>query len=724
MSGPATGASSTGSRPRSGGPFRVGFIGTGFIADWHARALQNIKAADLAAVCDVHPGRRDELADRYGVTHRHADWNSLLKSGEIDAVHILLPPQMHDQAIRDALENDVHVLVEKPVTVRSDQIDPLVALAEDRGLGFAVSHNFGFDPCYESLRADLRSGILGRPDIITITWNRELPQILHGSSVGWLFAEPINILLEVGPHSIAHMIDLMGGPPRSLTARADNPKAMPNGRDCYRRWTVDADYGATLVRLVFSFVPGFTEHTVHVRGSLASATADLENWHYDLQQHSRYQDDVDRFWMLRRRSRTLWRQAKQNLGRYFAGKFGISQRGNQYGYSIQRAIDAFYRGIGGSLDERLTAQTGQAVIRVCEEIAGSADLPKQNATAPISVSPARTDTADALVIGGTGFIGRELVAQLVEAGRAVRVLARDPRRFAGHPGWQNVDIRQGDMADRESLRDAMHGAGTVYHLARAYGNTWDDFARHDIPGTQTIAELCLETGVRRLVYSGTIDSYYAGRRGDVITEQVPLDPKIHLRKPYARAKAASEDLLLEMHRSQGLPLVIVRPGIVIGSGGDPFHWGVGMFTHGAVANLWGRGEHPLPIVLVQDVAAALVAIEQTAEIDGEVFNLIGEPVLSAREYVAELEKAAGIRLQVRPTAMVRYYLGDLVKYAAKVLVRHPGRFRPSYRDWQGRTQNARFDCSKAKRILGWTPASDREELIDKGIRQPVAEFLF
>jgi nucleoside-diphosphate-sugar epimerase len=59
----------------------------------------------------------------------------------------------------------------------------------------------------------------------------------------------------------------------------------------------------------------------------------------------------------------------------------------------------------------------------------------------------------------------------------------------------------------------------------------------------------------------------------------------------------------------------------------------------------------------------------------------------------------------------------------KVAVGHPERQMPSYRDWKSRTQQARFDCSAAKTLLGWSPASERDELVKRGIEEPLREFL-
>jgi nucleoside-diphosphate-sugar epimerase len=234
--------------------------------------------------------------------------------------------------------------------------------------------------------------------------------------------------------------------------------------------------------------------------------------------------------------------------------------------------------------------------------------------------------------------------------------------------------------------------------------------------------------VKRLVYAGTIDSYYAGKRGTTITEATPLDPKIKNRNLYARAKAISEAALLRMHRERNLPLVIVRPGIVIGRGGSPFHWGVGMWWHDAVCQIWGGGRNKLPLVLVEDVTRGLIAAMDTPEIEGRDFNLIADQFtdahgLSAREYLNELDRAGGMRIESYATPILQFYLLDMLKWVVKVAVRHPERQMPSYRDWKSRTQLARFDCTAAKTVLKWNPVSERGELVRKGIEEPLREFL-
>ena len=342
---------------------------------------------------------------------------------------------------------------------------------------------------------------------------------------------------------------------------------------------------------------------------------------------------------------------------------------------------------------------------------------------PLKIDPGAAASADILLLGATGFIGQELARQLVAAGHRIRILVRNPGKLSEDLQGPNVDVFTGDLTRPGDLQKAVEGSRIVYHLARASVKTWNEFVEQDIEVTRRVAEACLLSRVQRLIYTGTIDSYYAGSRAGTITEATPLDPQIAWRNLYARAKAASEDVLLSMHREQGLPVVIFRPGVVIGRGGSPFHWGIGMWSWDAVCQIWGQGRNPLPLVLVEDVARALVSALDAPKIDGESFNLVAEADITALDYLQALEEYAGVSFQKFPTAPWRFYATDLLKWVVKQLVRHPDQRKPSYRDWETRTQRARYDCTKARNLLNWKPACDRDEIIRRGIHLPASEFL-
>ena len=176
-----------------------------------------------------------------------------------------------------------------------------------------------------------------------------------------------------------------------------------------------------------------------------------------------------------------------------------------------------------------------------------------------------------------------------------------------------------------------------------------------------LAEAALAHGVRRFIYTGTIDSYDSADAATVIDCDTPLDPRIDARNLYARSKAACEALLQKMHAERGLPLVIFRPGVVIGAGSPPAHWGVGMFHSDTRAQFWGDGTTKLPLVLVDDVAEGLALGMDAPGIEGQTFLLTDEPLLSAREYVAEVAAASATRIDAAPTPIWRFFVLDVAR---------------------------------------------------------------
>ena len=251
-----------------------------------------------------------------------------------------------------------------------------------------------------------------------------------------------------------------------------------------------------------------------------------------------------------------------------------------------------------------------------------------------------------LVTGATGFIGQEVVRQLAAGGHKVRVIVRNRSKLPSDLDTSSVEVFEGDLTCATDIDRALSGIDFVYHLARASVKTQADYTKYDVEVTRCLAERAIVMGIKRFIYTGTIDSYYAGAHAGTITEDSPLDQHIDRRNLYAQSKTAqSEAILRQLHRERGLPLVIARPGIVIGRGGSPFHWGVGMWGHLRVCQVWGVAIiHCLWFWLVMS-HLALVAMLDAKQIEGESFNLIGDPLFSAKEYLDELDRAGGFCVQ-------------------------------------------------------------------------------
>ena len=170
----------------------------------------------------------------------------------------------------------------------------------------------------------------------------------------------------------------------------------------------------------------------------------------------------------------------------------------------------------------------------------------------------------ALVTGGTGFVGANVVRELLRAGRAVRVLARaggDRRALAG----LDVEIAEGDLVDAASLATAVRGVGTVFHVAADYRLWARDpsvIFRANVDGTRNLLRASGEAGVTRVVYTSSVGALGIPRDGRAGTEETPVTVD-DMVGPYKRSKFLAEQVALEFARA-GLPVVIVNPSAPIG----------------------------------------------------------------------------------------------------------------------------------------------------------------
>ena len=168
-----------------------------------------------------------------------------------------------------------------------------------------------------------------------------------------------------------------------------------------------------------------------------------------------------------------------------------------------------------------------------------------------------------LVTGGTGFVGRAVVEELVAAGREVRVLARDP----DHPALAGLDVEValGDLRDPDSLRRALAGCTRLFHVAADY-RLWvpDPAAMYavNVDGTRELLAAAAAQGLERVVYTSTVGAL--GNPGDGVpgAEDTPVTLK-DMVGHYKRSKFMAEQVALDFAR-QGLPLVVVNPSTPVG----------------------------------------------------------------------------------------------------------------------------------------------------------------
>ena len=638
----------------------------------------------------------------------------MLKNTQLDCVHVLTPPNLHYSLAKAALQAGLHVFLEKPMCTSVAEADNLLELANRCGVRLGVNHNFLFSSAYRQMREAVDAGGLGPLDHVSLNYFFELPQLRTGPYNSWMLRAPGNVILEVGPHLISALLDF-AGTPDTIAVSADRKIRLPGGAEVFRRWRIHSNVGRMAADININLGPGFDQRTIVVHGLLGSATVDFDANTCLIDRRTPLSSDLDHYKRSRSLAKQLTSQARKTLADYILSKLKLRQRGNPYQISMLDSVAAFYSALhtDTAVDRRLDGNFGRNVIEWCTKIVQAAQIVP--AEAPISSGRKIEASPTVLVLGGAGFIGRALIRRLLAAGYCVRAMVRSSSAVLNDIDSDRLEIVRGDIRSAANLKAAMQGIEFVYHLATSEAKTWDESLRSTVEPARSVGEACLAAAVKRLIYTGTIDSYYAGANAGTVTEETPLDRKINRRNYYARAKAAAEGVLMDMHRTQALPVVIFRPEIVIGEGGNPFHWGVGKFSD-SVCEVWGDGVTTLPFVLVDDVATALVRGIEVPGIEGRSYNLIDVPLLTARDYLRELQQRAGIALTVLHRPIWRYYLADLAKWAVKFAVGHPDRARiPSYRDWESRTQKAFYNSARARVELGWTPSSDRQRLVEEGI---------
>ena len=321
----------------------------------------------------------------------------------------------------------------------------------------------------------------------------------------------------------------------------------------------------------------------------------------------------------------------------------------------------------------------------------------------------RTD--EVVVFGGAGFIGRHLTAQLLDSGCGVTVVSRT----AGLGAQQEPRLRyfRASVTEADRVAEAVAGASVVYDLSTSGGASWSDYERNFIQGALNVARACQVHGIRRLVYTSSISALYLGRRGK-LTEAEGPDTKASGRSYYSRAKVEAEKMLMDLHRTENVPIVIVRPAIVLGAGGLLAHGALGIAYSDTCIMGWGRGKNFLPCVLVRDVARAMVLAKDAPGIDGMTFNLSGDIRPTAQEFVELLWERTLRNFRFYPRSLWLMGASDLLIRAVKALV-HKQHIGNSYRDLQSLTMAADLDCSAARKLLGWEPETDRDVFFREAI---------
>ncbi len=237
------------------------------------------------------------------------------------------------------------------------------------------------------------------------------------------------------------------------------------------------------------------------------------------------------------------------------------------------------------------------------------------------------------VFGGTGFLGRRIVARLLEQGCAVRVAVRHPERArTEQQGPGQLKAVEANVRDEEGVAAALEGAQAAVNAVSLYVEHGEvTFQEIHVEAAGRVARLGRAAGLDRLVHVSGIGSR-------------PDSPS-----PYVRSRAAGEAAVRKGFGSATL----LRPSVLFGPG-DAFLSTLVRLVRLPVAPLFGRGETRLQPVFVDDVAAAAAGALDAA---GGLYELGGPRVYSYRELVETVARAGGRRPLLLPVPFPLWSFG-------------------------------------------------------------------
>lgn len=191
----------------------IGLIGFGYWGRNLARNLNTLNSAKLIECADLEDRNRAEIIRLYNLPVVTNMYESILDDDKIDAVVIATPVSTHYKIALDALNNNKHVLIEKPMCSTAKEAKKLIELANKHERVLMVDHTFIYSGAVQKLRELVQSGELGMIEYIDST------RINLG-----LFQSDINVAWDLAPHDISIVNYILDGKPCRVSAKGTRLK--------------------------------------------------------------------------------------------------------------------------------------------------------------------------------------------------------------------------------------------------------------------------------------------------------------------------------------------------------------------------------------------------------------------------------------------------------------------------------------------------------------------
>ena len=200
-------------------------LGTGVIANQMAQALIK-NGKNIYSVANRTHQKAVDFAQKYNIGKVYDNMNDVFTDPEVDVVYITTPHNTHLEFMKKAIENGKHILVEKSITLNSDELNEAISLAKEKGVIIGEAMTIFHMPIYKKLNEILESGALGKVNLITMNFgsfkeydmtNRFFNRNLAGGA-----------MLDIGVYALSFIRWFMDSKPNNLVSQV---KSAPTGAD-------------------------------------------------------------------------------------------------------------------------------------------------------------------------------------------------------------------------------------------------------------------------------------------------------------------------------------------------------------------------------------------------------------------------------------------------------------------------------------------------------------
>lgn len=313
-----------------------------------------------------------------------------------------------------------------------------------------------------------------------------------------------------------------------------------------------------------------------------------------------------------------------------------------------------------------------------------------------------------LITGADGFIGSHLTETLIRRGYQVRAFVF--YNSFNSWGWldhapkeirEGLDVFAGDIRDPHGVRTAMKGCDAVLHLAALIGIPYsyhspDTYLDTNVKGTLNVVQAARELELQQVVHTSTSEVYGTARFVP-ISEEHPLQGQ----SPYSASKIGADQMALSFYYSFGTPVAVVRP-----------------------FNTYGPRQSARAVIptIISQIAAGEKKIRLGSLHPTRDFNYVSDTVSG---FVAALESGQGIGEVVNIGSNFEISVGETVGMIAELMqadieiASDDLRIRPD----KSEVERLWADNSKAKRLLGWSPAYAGKDGLRRGLQETIDWFM-